>query len=574
MENSAIAGILDEVADFLEMDGANWFRVRAYRNGARAIRDLSQPAKKLIAEDPEALREIPGIGKDLAQAITELIEQGEFARHRELSEKYPEGILDLLKIPGLGPKRVKLLYDTLQISSREELKEAIEAERLSEVPGFGKKTAEKLLRRLQDTGKVEDRILLSEADEYVAPLLDHLRGCDVLERVEVAGSYRRRRETVGDLDLLAATNEPSKVVEHFLTYGEIDETVAHGETKVSVKLRGGLPVDLRVVEPDQYGAAMTYFTGSQAHNVELRKIAIARGLKLNEYGVFDEEENVASRTEEEVYQSLGLEYIPPELREARKEIEWSKAGSLPRLVETDDIRGELHAHTTATDGRATLKEMVQAARDRKYQYLAITDHSKRVTMAMGLDEERIRDQWSEIDQLNEGLMDFRVLKSVELDILEDGELDLPDDVLAEADFVLASIHYGAGSDERENTRRLVGAIKHPWVDAIGHPTGRLIGQRDPYPINLGEIIAAAAGEGCLIELNGNPKRMDLPDNAALTASTEGVRFLCATDSHAVRHLGFMRYAVDLARRAGLEADQIANSRNTDGFLGMLKRSQK
>ncbi|GIW53337.1 MAG: DNA polymerase/3'-5' exonuclease PolX [Gemmatimonadales bacterium] len=571
MENPAIADQFDEMADLLELDGANVFRVRAYRNAARVIRDLGTPLRDL-AHDPKALVELPGIGTDLAAKIREILETGTFKALAELRSKFPAGLLELTRLPGLGPKRVRLLHDTLGIASLGDLRRALEEGRLEGVRGFGERSVRKLKEELDRAAtRGEKRMLLAEAEKWVNALLEHLRAGG-FDTVEAAGSYRRRKETVGDLDLLVATTEGPRAIERFVSYSGVEEILAQGPTKASVRLRGGPQADLRVVHPDEYGAALCYFTGSKAHNVELRKIAQALDLKLNEYGVFSGERRVAGRTEEEVYEALGLEWIPPELREARGEIELAKRRSLPQLVELRDVRGDLHAHTNATDGKATLEEMAAAARNLGHRYLAITDHSKRVTMARGLDAERLRMQWREIDRINREAGGLILLKGVELDVLEDGELDLPDDVLAEADYVVASLHYGASRDPRENTRRLLRAVMHPLVDAIAHPTGRLLNRREPYPLDFEELARACAAEGCLLELNGSPERMDLPDHLAMAAAEEGVRFVLGTDSHAVSHLGYMSYAVAIARRAGLTKDRIVNCLDLEGLRRSLKRS--
>jgi DNA polymerase (family 10) len=379
---------------------------------------------------------------------------------------------------------------------------------------------------------------------------------------------------VGDLDILvsAGTAEDAQTaVTRFVQVPGVQEVLAQGETKASIRLRGGPQVDLRVVQPEAYGAALLYFTGSKQHNIELRKIAQTRDLKLSEYGLFRGEERVAGATEQEVYATLGLDWIPPELREARGELDLAARHALPQLVTIEDIRGELHAHTNATDGKASLEEMVEGARNLGYGYLAITDHSKRVTMALGLDSARLREQWARIDQLNATLRGFTVLKAIELDILDDGALDLPDDVLAEADYVVASLHYGASKVEAENTRRLVAAARHRQVDAIGHPTGQLLGRREAYPLDFDQLVAACLDTGCLLELNGSAERMDLPDHLAAAAAARGVRFVCSTDAHAVQHLKAMRYAVDLARRAGLTTEQVLNTRALPEFRAGLKR---
>ena len=569
MENPAIASLFDEMADLLELDGAVVFRVRAYRNAARTVRDLGRPLREIAEQHPEQLTELPGIGKDLAGRIQELVATGDFAAHRELLAKFPPPLLELLRLPNLGPKRVRQLYEELHIASLTQLREAIAQGRLAEARGFGARSAAKLQEEL-DKATTERRFLLADAEQWADAAVAYLRRSRHIRTLDVAGSLRRRRETIGDLDLLAVTEDAADAVRRFVAYPEVETVLAQGETKASVRLRGGPQVDLRVVTPAEYGAALLYFTGSKAHNIELRKIAQGVGLKLSEYGLFRGETRVAGATEQEVYTTLGLAWIPPELREARGEIARARDDALPVLVTRDDIQGELHAHTDATDGKASLEEMVAGARQLGYRYLAITDHSKRVTMARGLDTERLRQQWQRIAELNAEHHDFTILRSVELDILDDGSLDLPDDVLADADYVVASLHYGASKREQDNTRRLVAAVRHPHVDAIGHPTGRLLGRREAYPLDADELARACADTGCLLELNGSPERMDLPDALAQSAAQRGVRFVCSTDAHAVSHLGFMRYAVDIARRAGLTKEQVANT----GTLAELRRALK
>ena len=577
MENPGIAALFEEMADLLELDGALVFRVRAYRNAARVIRDAPTPLREL-ASDPKQLLQLGGIGKDLAAKIGAILESGDFADHQELLRKFPPGLLELLRLQGLGPKRVKQLYDELHIASLADLKEAIGMGRLEQIRGFGQRSVEKLKEQVEKAGAApqQQRFLLAEAEQWAQALLKHLSQGGRHPSPEAAGSFRRRRETVGDLDILLSADSPEDAeaaVTRFVQFPEVQEILARGETKASVRLRGGPQVDLRVVRPEEYGAALLYFTGSKQHNIELRKIAQSRDLKLSEYGLFHGEERVAGATEHEVYAALGLDWIPPELREARRELELAARHALPDLVSLEDIRGEVHAHTDATDGKASLEEMAEGAKKRGYGYLAITDHSKRVTMALGLDATRLREQWARIDELNATLRGFTVLKAIELDILDDGALDLPEDVLAEADYVVASLHYGASKIEAENTRRLVAAARHPQVDAIGHPTGQLLGRRDAYPLDFDQLVAACLDTGCLLELNGSPERMDLPDPLAAAAAERGVRFVCSTDAHAVSHLDAMRFAVGLARRAGLTEEMVLNTRPLAEFRAGLKRAR-
>ncbi len=574
MQNPDIARLFDEVADLLEIQDANPFRVRAYRNAARTIRDFPEPITDLVRAGTKDLTDIAGIGDDLAEKITAIVTTGELPLQKELARKLPAGLLDLLRIPGLGPKRVKLLYKKLKVKSAADLAAALDKGRVQKLKGFGPKMEEKIRAGIGQAQVGERRMLLNEAETQATAVVAYLQAGGGIGQIEVAGSYRRRRETIGDLDIVVTSEgkNSTPVMDRFVAYGDVANVISKGETRATVKLRGGLQVDLRAVEPDAYGAALLYFTGSKAHNIDLRKIAQEKSYKLNEYGLFKGTRRAAGKTEEEVYGKLGLDWIPPELREARGEIALAREHRLPHLVEVKDIRGDLQMHTSATDGKGTIEDMAHAARALGYEYIAITDHSKRVTMALGLDAKRLREQWKAIDAWNASSRGFTILRSVELDILENGKLDLPDDVLADADYVVATIHYGLNQGEKELTRRLVGAAEHPWVDAIGHPTGRLVGKREPYAFDFEALCRACAATGCLLELNGHPERMDLPDTLAAAGKQHGVRFVLSTDSHQPGNLPFMKYAVYLARRAGLEAADTLNTRPLAEFRKGLKRA--
>ena len=573
MQNPDIARVFDEVADLLEIKDENPFRVRAYRNASRTIRDFPEPIADWVTAARD-LTEIPGIGDDLAEKIHQIVTSGELPLRKQLLAKLPGGLLDLLRIPGLGPKRVKLLYSKLKIKSAADLSKALAAGKVTKLKGFGPKMEEKIRAGLGQAQVTERRMLLNEAETQSDAIVAYLKAGGSIRDIAVAGSYRRRRETIGDLDVLVTSKHSAKVMDRFVSYEDVAEVVSKGETRATVKLRGGLQVDLRAVEPAAYGAALQYFTGSKAHNVELRSVAQDQGYKLNEYGLFKGTRRVAGATEEEIYAKLGVDWMPPELREARGEIALARAHRLPTLVELRQIKGDLQMHTTATDGKGTIAEMAAAAQELGYEYIAITDHSKRVTMALGLDAKRLREEWRAVDAWNAKHEGLTILKSVELDILESGELDLPDDVLAEADYVVATIHYGIEQPEAKITHRLVGAAQHPFVDAIGHPTGRILGKREPYRVDFDALARACAASGCLLELNGHPERMDLPDTLAAAAKQLGVRFVLSTDSHQPGNLSFMKYAVDLARRAGLEAGDILNTRPLPEFKRGLKRATR
>jgi len=573
MQNLDIARLLDEVADLLEISAANPFKVRAYRNAARTVRDHSDPLDELVRGGDFDLTDLPGIGGGIAKEIHALVETGSLPQRQLLVAEVPPGLLDLLRIPGLGPKRVKLFHDKLKVNTVDDLRRALERGQVAELGGFGPKLLEKIREGVSGNAAGPTRIVLHEAEQYARAIVEYLKAGGGIDAIEVGGSFRRRCETIGDLDIVVSCANASEVIARFGQFGDVTHVASQGDTRSTVRLSGGLQVDLRVIEPAAFGAALQYFTGSQAHNIEVRKIAQAKSLKLNEYGVYRGSKRVAGRTEEEVYAALGLDWIPPELREGRGEIALAQAHKLPMLVRLEDVRGDLQMHTDASDGKGTIAQMVEAARSLGYAYVAITDHGPRMSMS-GLDAKELRAQWKEIDRLNGPLRGFRILKSVEMDILENATLDLPDDVLSEADYVVATIHYGLTQPEKQLTRRLVDAAEHPFVDAIGHPTGRLVGRREPYPADFEALSRACAATGCLLELNGHPERMDLPDTLAAAAKQHGVRFVLSTDSHQPGNLPFMRYAVDLARRAGLEARDIVNTRPLAAFRKELKRARQ
>ncbi len=558
MQNHEIAKILDEVADMLEVSEDNFFRVRAYRNAARTVHDHPVPLSEM---DDKQLKSLPGIGADLAGKLADLIRTGDFKVHRELTAKIPHGLIELLRLPGLGPKRVRLLNEKLRVRDVKDLKQAIEAGALRTVRGFGPKMERQLVEAL--AGKkpaAAPRLMYAEAAQSADALLAHLRDARAVERVEVAGSFRRRKETVGDLDMLAISTTPAAVMDHFARFSGIEKVLGKGETKSSVVLRGGLQVDLRVVPRESYGAALVYFTGSKAHCIHLRRVAQSAGMLLNEYGLFRGEERVAGASEEEVYRALGLPFIAPELREDRGEVEAAAEHRLPALLERGDLRGDLHSHSTYTDGRATIEQMALKAREAGLEYLAVTDHSQRLAMARGLDPARLREQWREIEKVGKHLHGIKLLRGIEVDIIDDGTLDLPDGVLAELDWVVASVHYKLNQSSKDMTRRMIAAIRNPHVDVIGHPSGRLLTGREPSGFDLAEVLHAAHEEGCALEVNSQAERLDLTDSACLAAKHAGVKLVVSSDAHHPRDFAMLEYGVNQARRGWIESGDVLNTR--------------
>ncbi len=572
--NSDIERIFNQVADLLEISGANPFRVRAYRNAARTVNDRAQSMASLL-EQGEDLAELPGIGDDLAGKIAEIVETGKLKLLEDLQQEVPGELSKLLEISQLGPKRVAALHRELDIDNLEDLAEAAKQQKIRQLEGFGEKIEEKILKELARHEGVEPRTKLVEAEQIVGPLRAFLQEIDGVKRVAVAGSYRRRKETVGDLDLLVTCTHDSPVMERFTGFEDVEEVLAEGKTKSSVRLRGGLQVDLRVVPQVSYGAALYYFTGSKEHNIAVRKIAGDKDLKLNEYGIFrgegDDEERIAGASEEEVFEAVDLPYIEPELRENRGEIEAARQGKLPELIVREDLRGDLHSHTKATDGKASLREMVEAARDLGYSYLAITEHSQAVTVAKGFDRKRLEQQIDEIDRLTDDLAGFRILKGIEVDILEDGTLDLPDEVLKKLDLTVCSVHSKLELSAEKQTERIIRAMDNPYFNILGHPSNRLINEREPSRLDMEKIIQAAKERGCFLELNAHPDRLDLNDTHCRMALEAGVKLALSTDAHSPRGLQNIIYGIYQARRGWLTRDDVINTRKTRDLLRLLKR---
>ena len=567
--NRDIAAKFDELADLLEIEGANAFRVRAYRNAARTIRDLPQTVAQLVREDAD-LTELPGIGEDLARKTREVVETGELSALQKVVQSVPESLIEVMGVAGLGPKRVKTLYEQLGVKDVDGLKQAAQAGKIQTLSGFGAKTEQNILQELATRGSGEKRFRRRDAEEMAEPLVALLREVDGVDQAAIAGSYRRRKETVGDLDILVACADAAPVMRRFVAYDDVTRVLSQGDTRASVILKGGLQVDLRAVQPESFGAALHYFTGSQAHNIRVRQLGQERGLKVNEYGVFQGEHRVAGQTEAEVFDAVGLPGIVPELREDRGEIEAAQAGALPELIASADIRGNLHSHTDWSDGAGTLEEMAEAARARGLAYLAVTDHSKAVRVANGLDADRLARQIDAIDALNDRLDGITLLKSIEVDILEDGGLDLPDDLLARLDLTVCSIHSRMNLSGDKQTARVLKAMENPNFTILGHPTGRLLGERSGYELDMQRVIEQARQGGRVLEINAQPARLDLDDTHARMARDAGVKLSIATDAHAGMHLDLMRFGVDQARRAWLTADDVINTRDLKGLRALLR----
>jgi len=569
--NAEIARLLREIAELLELDGANAFRVRAYVNAARVVDELPEPA---ASQSPEQLRELPGIGDDLAAKIAELARTGSLPVLRELRAKLPAGALELLHVPGIGPKRARLLITKLGIRSTAGLGRAARRGQLKSLAGFGpafeKKVAAELAARTGD----EKRILRATAAQYGESLAEYMRAHPLVKRAEIAGSFRRGRETVGDLDLLVESAGGAAVAKHFTDYPGVRTVLASGPTRASVRLASGLQVDLRVLDAESYGAGLYYFTGSKAHNIAVRKMAQKRGLKINEYGIFRGDRRVGGQHELDVFRAVGLPWIPPELREDRGEIEAALEGTLPKLVGLDDVRGDVHMHSTESDGRDSLEAMAEAAEELGYEYVAITDHTPFLRIVNGLDRARFLKQRKRIDKLNARLRGLTVLAGAEVDIRADGSLDLDDQTLASLDVVLVSLHSKFDLPGAKQTERVLRAIRHPSVDIFAHPRARLIGRRRGAEFDFDRVVRAAADEGVMLEVNAQPTRLDLDDTSCRAAIAGGATIVVSTDAHSCDELRNMRWGIDQARRGWAAKDDVANTRSLGAFIKRLHRSRR
>ena len=577
MDNKAIAGILYETADLLEIDGQDSFRIRSYRNAAQAIEALPQQIAGLISE-PKKVLEIPGIGKGMLANLQEMFKEGRLSVHADLLKKYKPSMLDLLKIQGLGPKTIALIWSAYQVCDVEGVEKLAREGKIRELPRMGEKQEAKLLKAIEDYRRIAGRYLLDAAEAQAEKLAEHLGGYPGVEKVTPAGSLRRGRETVGDLDILVTgkaccdDQERERLIEHIIKLPGLMEVIARGENKVSFRLRGGMQVDVRFLAPESFGAAMQYFTGSKAHNVALRQRALKMGYTLSEYSLarLDNEKAVAGRTEEEIYAKLKLDYIPPELRENQGEIDAAQEHGLPELVAQSDLQGDVHMHTVETDGRNTIEEMAEAARAHGYKYMAITDHSKTLAFANGLDDKRAVEHIRRIRAANDKISGIRIFAGVEVDILADGTLDLSDSVLEQMDLVIASVHSHFNQTSAEMTDRLLKAVANPNTSLIGHPTGRLLLRRDAYQFDVDAVLKAAAQRKVAMELNAYPDRLDLCDRHLRLAKQHGVKIVINTDSHHTSHLDKIRFGVLQARRAWLTKEDVLNTLPVQKFAKAMK----
>jgi DNA polymerase (family X) len=577
MDNKAIAGILYETADLMEIDGQDSFRIRSYRNAAEAIEAQPQQIADLIGE-PKKVLAIPGIGKGMLQNLQQMFKEGKLSAHTELLKKYRPSMLDLLKIQGLGPKTIALIWSAYQVSDIEGLEKLAREGKIQELPRMGAKQEQKLLKAIEDYRRIAGRFLLDAAEREAQKIIDHLQDYPGVETVTPAGSLRRGRETVGDLDILVtgkaccddATRE--RLIEHVIKLPGLMEIIARGENKVSFRLRGGMQVDVRLLPPESFGAAMQYFTGSKAHNVALRQRALKMGYTLSEYSLakLDTEEPVAGKTEEEIYAKLKLDYIPPELRENQGELDAAEAHVLPVLISQGDLQGDVHMHTVETDGRNTIEEMAEAAKARGYQYMAITDHSKNLAFANGLDDKRAVEHIQRIRAADDQSEGIRIFAGIEVDILADGTLDLSDSVLEQMDIVIASVHSHFNQSPAEMTDRLLKAVQNPNTSLLGHPTGRLLLRREAYAFDVDAVLKAAAQKKVAMELNAYPDRLDLCDRHLRLAKQHGVKIVINTDSHHTSHMEKIRFGVLQARRAWLTKDDVLNTLPMQKFAAAMK----
>ena len=575
VHNADIAATFNEIANCLEIRGANPFRIRAYRKASRTVGSFEQEFKQLI-EHGTPIPKLPGIGTDLSAKIREIVATGHCELLDSLRREVPPVMTELLAVSGLGPKRVQALYHELGIANLQQLKQAALAKQIRDVSGFGPKTEQRIIDALAAHPDPARRFLRSEARHYAEALTAYLKQEKGIKQLVIAGSYRRLQESIGDIDILVTTAADNRIMERFIEYDEITTVLAHGTTRSSVVLRNGLQIDLRLVKSDSYGSALHYFTGSKAHNIAIRRLARSRGLKVNEYGVFKGAERLGGETEDAIFSTLGLAFIPPELREDRGEIQAAHLGTLPHLIKREDIRGDLHLHTEVSDGKNSIKDMAIAARNLGWEYIAITDHSQHLKVAHGLSPQQLIGQMTDIDQLNRlnkhdpAMAGFTIFKGCEVDILEDGSLDLPDSVLQHLDIVIAAIHSKFDLSSERQTQRILRAMDNPYVNILAHPSSRLIGKRDPIAFDFPAVLNKAKTQKICLELNSQPERLDLNDIDCKMARDAKVMISINTDAHSVFELSFLQYGIDQARRGWLSANEVLNTQSASKLINRLQ----
>ena len=569
MTNQEIAQILIHISEILDIQGENTFKIRAYIKASETIENLTYQLSS--SEDKERITELPGIGEGIAKKIKELLETGKLKYYEDLKKSEYAPLTEFLRIPGVGPKHAKLVHDTLGINTVAQLQKAAQQGKLKDLYGLGEKVEQNILQGIQQVQKYKERHPLAFIYPRAQNILEEMKRVKEAKQVTLAGSLRRMRETIADADILVSSNKPKAVMDAFVNLPQAQKVVAKGNTKSSIVTKDGFQVDLRVVKPESYGAASHYFTGSKAHNIRIRSLGVANGLKINEYGVFKKEKRISGKTEEEVFKSVNLSYIAPELREDQGEIEAAQNGKLPSLIELKHIKGDLHVHSDWTDGNNSIEEMAKAAKRRGYRYVAICDHSPAVGITNGLTEERLLTQIKEIARLNKKSKDFRILCGIEVDIRSNSKLDLKDDLLAKLDIVVAAVHTSFGQPKDKMTERIVKAIENPNVDIIAHPTGRLIGRREPYQLDMDKIMDACRANGKVLELNAYPERLDLSDINCRKAKEKGVRIAISTDAHADAHLEWMKFGMATARRGWIEPQDVINTLPVSRLLKLLRR---
>jgi DNA polymerase (family 10) len=574
MTNQEMADILVHISEILDIQGENPFKIRAYIKASQTLEGLTYELSTM--EDKNKIKELPGIGEGIAKKIKELLETGKLKYYEDLKKSEYAPLTEFLKIPGMGPKHAKLVYDQLGVKTTDQLRKAAEKEKLRELPGLGEKVEQNILQGIQQVQKYKERLPLAFIYPRAQDILNELKKVKEIKQITLAGSLRRMRETTADADILVASNKPKPVMDAFVKLPQASKVVAKGSTKSSIVTKDGFQVDLRVVKPESFGAAQHYFTGSKSHNIRIRSLGIDKGLKVNEYGVFRGEKSIAGKTEETVFKAVGLPYIPPELREDQGEIEAGLENQLPDLIELKHLKGDLHVHSNWTDGNNSIEEMAKAARKRGYQYVAICDHSPTIGITNGLTPERLKKQMKEIDKLNrkmagkKGGKSFRILKGIEVDIRSDGKLDLDDDLLKELDVVVGAVHTKFGQSEEEMTKRIAKAIENPHVDIIAHPTGRLIGKREPYQVDMDKLMDACKACGKALELNSYPERLDLSDLNCRKAKEKGVKIVISTDAHRDKHLDWISFGIATARRGWVEPGNVINTLSLSRLLKWLK----